>query len=60
MVAHIWSGIIVSGALDGLAKAERAKEGKRDGVEDCVHELIRASGRRESDYDVWRNTAGVV
>lgn len=32
MVAHSWSGIIVSGALDGLGKAERQKEGKKGGV----------------------------
>lgn len=32
MVAHSWSGIIVSGALDGLGKAERSKESKEGGV----------------------------
>ena len=32
IVAHSWSGIIVSGALDGLGKAEREKAGKKGGV----------------------------
>src|SRR6266487_6741011 len=32
MVAHSWSGIIVSGALVGLSKVEREKEGKSGGV----------------------------
>lgn len=31
-VAHSWSGIIVSGALDGLSKGQREKEGKKGGV----------------------------
>jgi hypothetical protein len=32
LVSHSWSGIVVSGALDGLGKAERQKEGKEGGV----------------------------
>ena len=32
MVVHSWSGIIANGALVGLGKAEREKEGKKGGV----------------------------
>ena len=32
MVAHSWSGIIVSGALDGLSKVEREEAGLQGGV----------------------------
>ena len=32
MVAHSWSGIVTSAALDGLGKVQRQKEGKPGGV----------------------------
>lgn len=32
VVGHSWGGIVVTGALDGLGKAQREKEGKSGGV----------------------------
>lgn len=32
VVGHSWGGMIIGGALDGLSKAEREKEGKKGGV----------------------------
>ena len=32
MVVHSWAGLPVCGALDGLSKAEREKDGKQGGV----------------------------
>ena len=32
MVPHSWSGTVVSGALDGLSKAERERKGEKGGV----------------------------
>jgi pimeloyl-ACP methyl ester carboxylesterase len=63
MVAHSWSGIVASGALEGLSKAERELEGERGGVTRLVFvsafvplegvSLIQAFGGEKPDwYDV--------
>jgi pimeloyl-ACP methyl ester carboxylesterase len=62
IVAHSWGGIMVSGALDGLSKIERQKEGKKGGVVRIAYmtsfvltegvSLIAAFGGQPEWYDV--------
>jgi pimeloyl-ACP methyl ester carboxylesterase len=63
VVGHSWGGIVVTGALDGLGKVQREKEGKSGGVVKIVYlcafappenvSLIDAQGGQIPDfYDV--------
>jgi pimeloyl-ACP methyl ester carboxylesterase len=62
MVPHSWSGIVASGAVDGLGKEEREKNGEKGGVVKLAYisafvpmegvSLTQAFGGEPSWYDV--------